>query len=167
MLLIGQCRLPLWRDWLRPAPGSPDVTSAIKFVGLGDLGLGGWDAGGKVGSARGGPGRVGAGRRPWSRSLLLIRLAERSLHPGAAVRLGHRGRRPWERRAGRREEAGSRGTGSCLATWASASGPSPESGLHTLEAGRLIHVSGGLRCEECVTFMSLASNGLLSLQLLQ
>lgn len=109
-----------------------------------------------------------AGRWPWARSLLLIPLAERSLRPGAAVRLGHPGRRPWrERRAGRREEAGSQGTSSCLAAWVTASGPSVESGLHTLEAERLIHVPGGLRCEECVTFMSLASNGLLSFQLLQ
>lgn len=137
-------------------------------MGLGDLGLGGWDAGGKVGSARGGPGRVGSGSMLWTRSLFLIRLAEPRLHSGTAVRLGHRGRRPWrERRAGQREEARSQGTGSCLETWATASGPSPESGLHTLEADRLIHVPGGLRCEECVTFMSLASNGLLSLQLLQ
>lgn len=68
---------------------------------------------------------MGAGHRPWARSLLLIRLAERSLHPEAVVRLGFRGRCPWrERRAGRREEAGSQGTGSCLATWATASGPS-------------------------------------------
>lgn len=44
---IGRRRLPLWRDWLWTQPGPPDVTSAIRFVGRGDLGLGGWDAGGR------------------------------------------------------------------------------------------------------------------------
>lgn len=52
-LPIGRCHLPLWRDWLRAMPGSPDISSAIKFVGRGDLGFGGRGAGGKVGSAGG------------------------------------------------------------------------------------------------------------------
>lgn len=45
--------------------------------------------------------------------------------------------------------------------------PQPRVAAAPLEAGRLVHVPGGLRCEDYVTFLPLASNGPLSLQLLQ
>lgn len=72
-LPIGRCHLPLWRDWLRAMPGSPDVSSA-KFVGRGDLGFGAgvreerWEVRGR-------------GGRPWVGSLLLIRSVDPSLGP--------------------------------------------------------------------------------------
>lgn len=132
---IGRRRLPLWRDWLWGQPGPPDVISAIRFVGRGDLGLGGWDAGGKVGSAGGGPARAGAGG-PWAGSLPLIRPAERSLRSRAAV-LRAPPRRPSlaGERGGRREEVGSRGTDSCAATRAPAGGRSPGAGPLAPHAG--------------------------------
>lgn len=74
------------------------------------------------------------------------RPAGRRLGPGAAVRLAPL-RRPSlaGERGGRREEAGSRGTGSCAATWVTASGRSPESELLALRAGRRGPVPGALR----------------------
>ncbi|XP_058439444.1 uncharacterized protein LOC131424664 [Marmota monax] len=73
---IGLRSLLLWRDWLWLLPGLYDVTSAIRFVGRGDLGLGGWDEGVKVGSAGGGTEREGAGGRAGAGSLPLLRSAE-------------------------------------------------------------------------------------------
>ena len=106
---------------------SPDVTSAIRFVGRGDLGLGGWDARGKVGSA--GEGRDERAGRLWATSLLLIRRPNSASGPGAAVQPVHPCGRPWQwrgRAGGRKWDPG--GTGSCMATWAPASGPSPDLG---------------------------------------
>lgn len=132
---IGRRRLSLWRDWLWERPGPPDVTSAIRFVGRGDLGLGGWDAGGKVGSAGGGPARAGAGG-PWAGSLPLIRPAKRYPRPGAAVRPAPPPRLSLAgERGGRREEVGSRGTDSRSAARAPAGGRIPEPGPLALHAG--------------------------------
>lgn len=158
---IGRRCLPLWRDWLWTPPGPPDVTSAIRFVGLGDLGLGGWE-GRKCGGGPGLTGRQALGWIPSPNPPAELSLGSRSSCAAGstpAAVLGGGG--------GGQEEVVSRGTGTCMATWATASGPSPYSGLPTLEPGWLIHVPGGLRCEERVTFMSLASNSLRSFQLLQ
>lgn len=86
-------------------------------------------------------GRAAAGG-PWAGSLPLIRPAGRRLGPGAAVRPTPL-RRP--SLGGRREGAGSRGTDSCAATWATASGRSPKSGLLALQTGWPELVPGALR----------------------
>lgn len=76
---IGRRRLPLWRDWLWVPTGPPDVSSAIRFVGRGDLGLGGWDVRRKVGSAGEGRGVRELAGGPWVGSLPLVHLAAHSL----------------------------------------------------------------------------------------
>ena len=144
---------------------SPDVTSAIRFVGRGDLGLGGGEARGKVGSA--GEGRDKRAGRLWATSLLLIRRPNSASGPGAAVQPVHPCGRPWQWRG---RAGGSGIPGGRAHAWRPGPQPAAPSltwGLHTLEAGWLMHVPGGFRCEECVTFMSLASDGLQSCQLLQ
>ena len=86
---------------------------------------------------------------------------------GAAVQPVHPCGRPWQWRG---RAGGSGIPGGRAHAWRSGPQPAAPSltwGLHTLEAGWLMHVPGGFRCEECVTFMSLASDGLQSFQLLQ
>lgn len=114
---VGQRSPLLWRDWLRLLPGPYDVTSAIRFVGRGDLGLGGWDEGVKVGSAGGGTEREGAGGeggRAGAGSLPLLGSAKCGLGPGAAAAAGGPLQRPSlvrGRGAREREEILSRGMG--------------------------------------------------------
>lgn len=142
----------------------PNVTSAIKFVGRGDLGLRGWPAGGNVGSA-GGPGR----ERACGRAVPALAPCPCSTRPSAASvpeRLGRRGRRPW-RGSGWGGSQWDHGGWVCAWPLGPLQRPQPRVAAALLEAGWLVHVPGGLRCEDYVTFLSLASNGPLSLQLLQ
>lgn len=142
----------------------PNVTSAIKFVGRGDLGLGGWPAGGNVGSA-GGPGR----ERACGRAVPALAPCPYSTRPSAASvpeQLARRGRRPW-RGSGSGGNQWDHGGWVCAWPLGPLQPPQPRVAAAPLEAGWLVHVPGGLRCEDYVSFLSLASNGPLSLQLLQ
>lgn len=108
-LPIGQRSLPLWRDWAVDSARSPDVTSAIRFVGRGDpwpWGLGCQREGGGSAGRAGTSGRAGPGlppllliRRPNSASVL-EQLCSRST-PAAVLGSGEGGR----------GEVGSRGDG--------------------------------------------------------